>query len=57
MATYDVGVELGRTQVPWQEVFQHAGAKATANLPAPDYDLQHMAFGNLFQGFVDRSST
>lgn len=57
MATYDVGVELGRTQVPWQEVFQHAGSKATANLPAPDYDLQHMAFGNLFQGFVDRSST
>ena len=57
MATDDVGVEPGRIQVPWQEVFQHAGAKAAANLPAPDYDLQHMAFGNLLQGFVDRSGT
>lgn len=57
MATDDVGVELGKIQVPRQEVFQHAGAKAAANLTAPDYDLQHMAFGNLLQGFADRSDT
>ena len=57
MAADDVGAELGKIQVPWQAVFQHAGAKAAANLPAPDYDLQHMAFGNLLPDFADRLGT